>query len=322
MKDFRRVTAAALIGLAPLAGVAEAQDYPTESITWIAPSSPGGGFDVISRILAPKLSEILGQSVVVQNIEGAGSTIGAAVAAKAAPDGYTILLANANHTVGMSLYTDLDYDVIESFDPIIRFAEIYQVFIANPNLEAKTLGEFIALAKEKPGELNAAHAGIGSPTHICLELLKMKADIDFTQIPYAGGGQALTSVVSGETDMECALYSASKSFIEAGQVRAWAVTSKDRIASAPDIPTTTETIPDFVFLGWFGALVPKGTPEPVRTRIGEAIRAAVGDPAIKQRIIDLGMNPIDEGPEAFAAYLKKEVEDSRTLVEQAGIQPR
>jgi tripartite-type tricarboxylate transporter receptor subunit TctC len=323
-RDRRSIFAAATIALAPVLApmAASAQDYPTKPITWIAPSSPGGGFDVISRILAPKLSELLGQSVVVQNIEGAGATIGAAVAAEAAPDGYTILLANANHTVGMSLYKDLKYDVVESFDPIVRFAEIFQVFIANPNLEAKTLADLVALAKEKPGELNAAHAGVGSPTHICLEQLKMQAGIDFTEIPYAGGGQALTSVVSGETDFECALYSASKSFIEAGQVKALAMTSKERIASAPDVPTAAETIPGFVFLGWFGALVPKGTPEPIRAKIGEAIKAAVADPAIKQKMIDLGLNPIDEGPEAFAAYIKKEVEDSKLLVEKAGIQPQ
>ncbi len=316
------VAAIAAIAAVLSPGAASAQDYPNKPITWIAPSSAGGGFDIISRLIAPKLSEILGQSVVVQNIEGAGATIGAAVAAEAAPDGYTILLANANHTVGMSLYKDLKYDVVESFDPIIRFAEIYQVFIANPDLEAKTLGEFVALAKEKPGELNAAHAGVGSPTHICLELLKLQAGIDFVEIPYAGGGQALTSVVSGETDMECALYSASKPFIEDGKVRALAMTSKERTSFAPDIPTAAETIPDFVFLGWFGALVPKGTPEPVRAKIGAAIKAAIADPTIKQRIIDLGMSPIDDGPEAFAAYLKKEVEDSRTLVEKADIQPQ
>ena len=307
---------------AALPTTAIAQDYPTKPITWIAPSSPGGGFDVISRILAPKLSEILGQSVVVQNIEGAGATIGAAVAAEAAPDGYTILLTNANHTVGMSLYKELKYDIVESFDPIIRFAESYQIFIANPKLEAKTIGDFIALAKEKPGELNVAHAGIGSPTHICLELLKMKTGIDFTEIPYAGGGQALASVVSGETDMECAVYSAAKSFIEGDQVRALAMTSKERTSFAPDIPTVAETVPDFVYLGWFGALVPKGTPEPVRAKIGDAIKTALADPAIKQKIIDLGMGPIDEGPDVFAAYLKKEVEDSRVLVEKAGIQPK
>lgn len=321
-KDRKSVCAAALVAIAavlpPVAGAA--QDYPSQPITWIAPSSPGGGFDIISRLLAPKLSEALGQSVVVENIEGAGATIGAAVAAEAAPDGYTILLANANHTVGQALYKDLKYDVIGSFDPILRFAEIHQVFIASPNVEAKTLGDFIAMAKAKPGQLNMAHAGIGSPTHICAELFQMQAGIDLQDIPYAGGGQALTSVVSGETDIECALYSASKPFIEDGKVRALAMTSKERTSFAPDIPTAAETIPDFAFLGWFGALVPKGTPEPVRAKIGEAIKTSIADPAIRQKIIDLGMNPIDEGPEAFAAYLKKEVEDSRALVEKAGIQ--
>jgi tripartite-type tricarboxylate transporter receptor subunit TctC len=303
--------------LAPV-GVAEAQDYPTRSITWIAPSSPGGGFDVISRVLAPKLSEILGQSVVVQNIAGAGATIGAAKAAEAAPDGYTILLGNANHTMGMSLYKDL-----ESFDPIVRFADIHRVIVSNPDLEAKTFGELVALAKEKPGQLNAAHSGVGSPTHICLKLLKMQAEIDFVEIPYEGGGQAIASVVSGETDMECLPYASAKPFIDGGQVRALAVASKERIAFAPDIPTAAEILPDFEGRGgWYGALVPKGTPEPVRAKIGEAIRTAVADPTIRQKIMDLGMNPIDEGPEAFASYLKKEVEDSQVLVERAGLQPQ
>jgi tripartite-type tricarboxylate transporter receptor subunit TctC len=315
--------AAAIIAFATALPInATAQDYPTKPITWIAPSSPGGGFDVISRLLAPKLSEILGQSVVVQNIEGAGATIGAAVAAEAAPDGYTILLTNANHTVGMSLYKDLKYDIVESFDPIIRFAESYQIFIANPKFEAKTMADVIALAKEEPGALNVAHAGVGSPTHICLELLKMKAGIDVTQIPYAGGGQALTSVVSGETDMECAVYSAAKSFIDGGQVTALAMTSKDRPSFAPDIPTVAETVPDFVYLGWFGALVPKGTPEPVRAKIGAAIEEAVSDPTVREKILALGMGPINDGPDAFAAFLKQDVEQARELVKQAGIEPK
>ena len=314
--------AAVMAAAAALPTAATAQDYPTKPITWIAPSSPGGGFDVISRLLAPKLSEILGQSVVVQNIEGAGATIGAAVAAEAAPDGYTILLTNANHTVGMSLYKELKYDIVDSFDPIIRFAESYQIFIANPKLEAKTMADVIALAKAKPGELNVAHAGVGSPTHICLELLKMKTGIDFAQIPYAGGGQALASVVSGETDLECAVYSAAKSFIEGNQVAALAMTSKERPSFAPDIPTVAETVPDFEFMAWFGALVPKGTPEPVRAKLRAAIEQAIADPAVKEKIVALGMGPINDGPEAFADFLKKDVEQSRILVEKAGIEPK
>ena len=316
------VAAIACAAAVVAAGSGSAQDYPNKPITWIAPSSPGGGFDVVSRIIAPKLSEVLGQSVVVQNIDGAGATIGAAVAAEAAPDGYTILLANSNHTTAESLYKKLNYNVIDSFDPVVRFTLLQQVFIVNPKVEAQTLADLIALAKARPGELNMAHAGVASPTFMCAVLFEQAAGVDVNLIPYAGGGQALTSVVSGETDFECAVYSATRSFIEDGTVRGLAITSKDRIALDPDLPAASETLPGFEFLGWYGLLVPKGTPLEIREKIRSALMETLEDPATKQKLSDLGMEPFNEGPDEFAAYLKKEVADTRKLVEAAGVEPQ
>jgi len=324
VKQFLKIAAVALTGLAPLtvAGTAQAIDYPTKPITWIAPSSAGGGFDIVSRILSPKLSEVLGQPVVVQNIEGAGATIGAAVAASAAPDGYTILLANANHTAAESLYKSLSYHLLDAFDPIVRFTELQQVFIANPNFEAKTMEELVALAKEKPGEINMAHAGVGSPTFMCSKLLQAEAGIEISDIPYAGGGQALTAVVSGESDVECALYSAAKPFMEDGTVRGLAITSKERASFAPDLPAVSETVPGYEFLGWFGLVVPKGTPLEVREKIRSALVETLADEKVKNALAELGMLPIDQGPEEFGAYLKNEVEQTKALIEKAGIEPQ
>jgi tripartite-type tricarboxylate transporter receptor subunit TctC len=323
LNNFRPfIAAAAICAATTYSGAAMATDYPTRPITWIAPSSAGGGFDVVSRLIAPKLSEVIGQPVVVQNIPGAGATIGAQVAAESKPDGYTILLANANHTEAEALYKNLKYNVLTSFDPVVRFAEMQHLLIANPKIGVNTLADFIAKAKANPGKMNAAHAGVGSPTFLCLKLLEMDAGIELNTIPYKGGGEALASVVSGETDFECSNYAASKSLVEDGTVKALAITSKERKPFAPEMPVAAETVPGFEVLGWFGLLVPKGTPDDVRAKIRSALATTLADPATKKRLTDLGMSPTDMGPEEFAAAMKKDVDETKVLVQKAGIEPR
>jgi tripartite-type tricarboxylate transporter receptor subunit TctC len=316
---------AAAVGAASLVAFASAgaaQGYPDHPITWVVPSSAGSGFDVVARIIAPKLSEVLGQSVVIQNIAGAGATIGAAVVAQAAPDGYTILLANSNHTAAESLYKKLSYNIVDSFDPVVRFVEFPQVLVVNPEVEAKTVADLLALAKAKPGELNIAHAGVGSTTFMCAELLKSVAGIDLASIPYAGGGPAMTSVVAGETNVYCPPYPAAEPFIKDGRIRALAITSQARAPQLPDLPAVSESLPGFEFISWYGLMVPAGTPAEVRSRIRAALVETLADPAVKKGIADLGFNPIDEGPEAFTAFLEKEVEVTRELIEKAGIEPQ
>ena len=324
MRKFQNLIAAALVGAASVAcsSAGFAQGYPDRPITWIVPSSAGSGFDVISRLIAPKLSEVIGQPVVIQNIAGAGATVGATTASEAKPDGYTILLANANHTAGEALYKSLPYNLLTSFDPVVRFTASYHVFVVNPALEAQSLNDFITEARAKPGELNIAHAGVGSTTFMCAELFKSMADIDLASIPYAGGGPALTSIVAGETNVYCAPYSTAKPFIEDGKVRSLAISSKERMPFLPDLPTAAESVPGFSFVSWYGLVVPVGTPLEIREKIRTALAETLADPAVKKGLADLGFDPTDEGPEEFGAFLKSEVEVTKQLIEKAGIQPQ
>jgi tripartite-type tricarboxylate transporter receptor subunit TctC len=221
VRKLKSFAVAALAGCASIASSATviAQDYPSQPLVWIAPSSPGSGFDVVARIIAPKLSEVLGQSVIVENITGAGGTIGAARAAEADPDGYTVLMVNINHTSAEALRNDLPYNLLESFEPVIRFAASYYVYVVHPDVEATTLEEFIALAKERPDDFNVANAGIGSATFMSGEYFKSKAGLDIQHIPYEGGGPALASIVAGETQFYGAPLATAKPFIDDGGVR-------------------------------------------------------------------------------------------------------
>ena len=322
MRKLSILALASGLAVTGLVGTGVAQEYPDRPITWIVPSSPGSAFDVISRIFTPKLSEVLGQSVVIQNITGAGGTIGAATAAEAKPDGYTVLFVNANHTAGEALYKNLTYDLLESFDPIVRLTNSYFVFVVNPSIEEQTLDEVVARAKEHPGEINYASAGVGSVTFMCGELFKSVADIDMTHIPYEGGGPAVASVVSGETDFYCAPYSTGKPFIEDGKVRALAVSSGERLSFLPDLPSASEAVPDFAFISWHGLVAPKGTPPEIREKIRTALIETFDDPKVKEQLAAIGEEIVNEGPEEFAAFLKNEVATMKKIVEDAGIAPQ
>jgi tripartite-type tricarboxylate transporter receptor subunit TctC len=321
----KTIAAAALAGgallAAPQAGLAQA-DYPSQPIVWIAPSSPGSGFDIVARIITPKLGEILGQPVVVENVAGAGGTVGASKAAAEKPDGYTILQVNINHTSGEALYKSLSYNLLTSFDPVVRFTASYHVFVTRKDLEVNSLADVVAMAKAEPGKLNFASAGIGSSTFMITELLKSVAGIDMTHIPYEGGGPALASIVAGETDFYGAPYSAAKPMIEAGEVKALAISSKERAPFLPDLPSASESVPGFEFMSWYGLVTPAGTPVEIREKIRSALAETLQDPAIKAKLAELGFDPIDEGPDDFAVFLKKDVETMKDLVQKAGIEPK
>jgi tripartite-type tricarboxylate transporter receptor subunit TctC len=320
-----RLAAAALAGAAllgmPQTGMAQS-DYPNKPVVWIAPSSAGSGFDVIARIITPKLGEILGQSVVIENIAGAGATVGAATAAEAKPDGYTILQINANHTAAESLYKSLSYDLIDSFDPVLRFNVSYHVLVVRKNLEVSSLGDLIAMAKAEPGKLNFASAGVSSVTFMCAEIFNSKAGIEMQHIPYEGGGPAVASIVAGETDFYAAPYATAKPFIEGGEVKALAMTSKERAKFEPDLPAASEFVPDFEFMSWYGLVVPKGTPTEIRDKIRAAMAEALADPDTQNKLQALGFDPVDEGPEEFAAFLKNEIQVTAEIIKAAGIEPK
>ena len=297
-----------------------AQDYPTRTVVWLAPSSAGSGFDVVARIITPKLSEVLGQSVVVENVAGAGGTVGAAKAAEAEPDGYTILQVNINHTSAEALRKDLGYNLLESFEPVIRFSNSYYVLVVNPKLEAKTLGQLIEAAKKEPGKFNYASAGAGSATFMHAEIFLAKAGIKMIHIPYEGGGPALASIIAGETDFYGAPYATAKPIIEEEKVRALAVSSAERLSFLPDVPAAAEFVPGFSFGSWYGLVVPKGTPAEVREKIRTAMAETLADPTIKKRLEDLGLEIFDEGPEEFGAFMAAEVATMNEVVKSAGIE--
>lgn len=324
MRRIRRLVTAAAVGLAPLmmAGAAAAQDYPNREILWIAPSSAGSGFDVVSRIVAPKMSEILGQPIVIENITGAGATVGAAKAAEADPDGYTILLISINHAAGEALYKSLSYNLLTSFDPVVRFTTSYHVLTVRKDLDVATLADLIAKAKAEPDKLNFASAGVGSATFMCGELFKSAAGIAMTHIPYEGGGPAMASIVAGETDFYPAPFDTAKPFIESGEIKALAVTAKERLPSAPDLAAAAETVPGFEFVSYYGLVVPKGTPPEVREKIRAATAEAVADPKVAKQLTDLGFVLVDQGEAEFAAFLEKQVEAAKAAVKKAGIEPK
>jgi tripartite-type tricarboxylate transporter receptor subunit TctC len=315
---------AALAALAPvmLSGAAMAQDYPNQDIIFISPSSAGSGFDVVARIIAPKMSEILGEPVVIENIAGAGATVGAAKAAEADPDGHTILLISFNHAAAEALYKSLSYHLLEDFDPVIRFTSSYHVVVVKKDLEVATLADLIDKAKASPGELNYASAGVGSVTFMSGELFKSAAGIDMTHIPYEGGGPAMASIVAGETDVYVAPFDTAKPFIESGEVKGLAVTAKEPLAAMPDLPPAAETMNGFEFVNFYGLVVPKGTPPEVIEKVRAAVAEAVADPKVGKQLTDLGFVLVDQGPEEFTAFLEEKIAAAKDAVEKAGIEPK
>ena len=300
---------------------AHTQPYPDRTITYIVPSSPGSSPDIVGRIMAEALGKILGAPVVVLNRSGAGGTIAAAAAAKAAPDGYTILQANTNHSFSQTFYKNLPYDLEHDFSPIGRFASAFYVVTAHPKLGVKTLPELIAKAKAAPGKLNYASGGIGAATFIVTEVLKAKAGIDLVHVPYAGGGPALASILAGVTDVYGSPYATAKPFIADGKLVGLAVTSAQRIPWLPDVPTVAETLPGYEVTTWYGLLLPAGTPQAVRDKVQSAAMQAIEMAETRQRLEELGYVTIKETPEEFTRFLHEDIEKMAALIKQYNLKP-
>ena len=320
----RRTIAACLAAFAALLllpRLAHAQAYPDRTISYIVPSSPGSSPDIVGRIMADALAKILGQPVVVLNRSGAGGTIAAAAAAKAAPDGYTILQANTNHSFSQTFYRNLTYDLEHDFSPVGRFASAFYIVTAHPKVGVKTLPELIAKAKVAPGKLNYASGGIGAATFIVVEVLKAQAGIDLVHIPYAGGGPALASILAGTTDVYGSPYATAKPFVEEGKLVGLAVSSAERIPWLPDVPTVAERLPGYEVTTWYGLLLPAGTPKAVRDKVQAAAVQAIGMAETRKRLEELGYVTIKDTPEAFAGFLHEDIEKMAALIKQYNLKP-
>ena len=302
---------------------AQAQAWPTRPVRIVVPSPPAGGTDIVARVMAEHFSKAFKQQFFVENRPGAGNMIGIESVARAAPDGYTYLMTASTLSLNSVLYKKVSYDPIKDFAPITLAATAPNVLIVNPSVPAKTLNEFIALAKREPGKLTYGTPGIGTSPHMCMELFKSMAGVDLQHIPYRGTVPALTDVMSGQINAMFSTVLSAKPQIEAGKVRALGVSTAKRAGTMPDIPSVAEAgVPGYEAVQWYGFLAPVGTPEPILKQIHAEAMKALNATEMREKLAHDGADPAPTTPEAFAAHIKAELEKWRRVAQAAGIQPQ
>jgi tripartite-type tricarboxylate transporter receptor subunit TctC len=308
------------LGMA-VAFAANAQTYPSKPIRFVSPYPPGGANDILARIVGQKLGESVGQQIVIENRAGATGNIGAEVVAKAAPDGYTILMGQAsNLTINVSLMSKMPYDPVRDFAPVTLVATTPNLLVVHPSLPVRTVKDLVVLARAKPGSINYASSGSGSAGHLAAELFKRVAHIDMVHIPYKGAAPALTDVVAGQAQLYFTSPISAQPFVKAGRLRMVAVTSLKRSPSMPDIPTVAESgYPDFDVVSWWGILTPAGVPKDIIARLHTEIVKVLALPEIKAKFADQGADVASDTPEQFAAYIKTEIAKWARLIKELGV---
>jgi tripartite-type tricarboxylate transporter receptor subunit TctC len=299
---------------------AAASLYPSKPIRFIVPFPPGGGTDTVGRMLAQRLTERLGQQVIVDNRGGANAIIGTEIAAKAPPDGYTLLFSlQANLAVNPSLYRALPYDPERDFSPVIQINTIALMLAAHPGLPAKNISELVRLAKSKPGQITYASSGIGGSSHLAMELLRKAARIELVHVPFKGGGPALTALLGGQVNLYSGPVLVSQPHVKAGRLKALGVTTPKRLASFPDVPAISETIPGYESVVWQGIVVPKRTPTAIVNRLNTEVNKILREPAIRDKLAASGADVVGGTQAAFAAFIKEETAKYAKLIKDAGI---
>ncbi|MGC1445650.1 MAG: tripartite tricarboxylate transporter substrate binding protein [Xanthobacteraceae bacterium] len=317
----RRLVCAGATLLALLGALAPARaDYPERPVTIVVGFPPGGPSDVLARVIARKLGELLGQPFVVDNRPGAGGNVAGEVVAHAEPDGYTLLMGNNSIlATNASLYTKIGFDPVKDFSPISLIGSQANILVVNPNVPAHTMGELIDLAKANPGKLNFASSGFGAAAHLAGELFKTMAQIDIVHVPYKGAGPALQDVISGQDQMMFATAASVVGMIKGGQVRALAVTTLKRTAILPDIPTVDELgLKGFEATTWHGLVAPDGTPKDVIATLHRAVVAALNDPEVRHLLNELGVDIVGDSPEEFSAYIQAEIPKWAEVIKASG----
>jgi tripartite-type tricarboxylate transporter receptor subunit TctC len=313
----------AAAALLPMAQLAQSQAYPARAVRLVVPSSPGGGTDASARILAPRLSELLGQQVVVENRPGAATMIGLEVVAKSPPDGYTLVMANSTMAILPSMRRNLRMDVIRGFTPITLVASNPQMLVSHPSLPVKTLKQLIAFARARPGTLDYASGGYGGNPHMCMELLLSMTGLKITYVPYKSGNAGLTDVLGGQVPIMMASVLSALPHVRNARLRAYGVTTAQRFSSVPDIPTIAEAgVPGYDATQWFGILAPAGTPRDIIARLHGDVGRALKDPEVRKRFVADGSDTVASGsPEEFAAYIRADEAKWAKVVKDAGLKP-
>ncbi|HEY7655913.1 MAG TPA: tripartite tricarboxylate transporter substrate binding protein [Burkholderiales bacterium] len=297
-----------------------AQDYPAKPVRIIIGFPPGGATDLVSRLMAPRFADLLKQQFIVDNRPGANGVIGTDLAARAAPDGYTIHLATVGSLVLSPATGKVPYDPIKDFAPISQAVALQNIFIVHPTLPVRSMKELIVLAKAKPGALNFASSGAASPGHLAGELFKNMARVDLVHVPYKGGGPALIDLIAGHIEIFVAVISTATPQVKAGKARALAVTGPKRAASLPEVPTVAEAaLKGYEATNWYGYVVSAGTPRPIIERLHQATVTVLDMPDIRRALLDQGIEAAPSSPERFAAYIKAETGKWTKVIKAAGI---
>ncbi len=317
----RRTALSGLAALALARGAAAQGAYPGKPIRLVVAFAPGGFTDIVGRVTAAKLSEALGQQVLVDNKAGAGGIIGTEIGAKAPPDGYTLLLGTiSTHAMNPHLYKTLPYDPVKDFAPVARVATSPNILVVHPSVPAKSVAELIAAAKAKPGDLKYGSGGNGTSSHLAGEMFKSIAGVDILHVPYRSTSQGVTALLAGEISLMFDTLPSSLPHVQAGTLRALAVTPKERVAFVPDLPTVAESgLPGFEMGVWVGIFAPAGTPAPVIARLDAETRKLLALPDVVARFEALGVTPFYAPPDGLATYLREETEKWGKVVRGANI---
>jgi tripartite-type tricarboxylate transporter receptor subunit TctC len=299
-----------------------AQDYPSKPVKVLVSTAPGGMADTLGRLLATHLTQSMGQQFYVENRGGAGNIIGIDLVAKSPPDGYTLLVVAGTITSNHIMYKKMPYDVLRDLAPITQLVSLPNVLVVHPSQPYKTLGDFIAAAKAKPGQINFASAGVGSNLHLSMELLKAKAGIDVVHVPYKGVGPAMSDLIGGHVASMVSNVASAKPHIDSGKLRPLGVTSRARASALPNVPSIAESgVKDYEVLNWFGLFAPAGTPAPIITRMHAEAKAMLTAPEMKQRLTAEGAQAIVSTPADFTAFVKSEMAQWTEVGKAAKIQP-
>jgi tripartite-type tricarboxylate transporter receptor subunit TctC len=316
------VSRIALIALVAMVTQAQAQTFPAKPVRFIVPFATGGASDIVARVIGQKLGEAWAQTVLIDNRAGGSGMIGTELVARAAPDGYTLLVVEPTFAITPGLFFKVPFDVQKDFAPIAQIGQAPQVLVVHPSVPVKTVNELIALARAKPGQLNFASPGTGTTGHLGLELFKMMAKVDMVHIPYKGAGPAVADLLGGQVSVAVVSVSSAQTNIKAGRLRALGVTSAKRFGGTPDIPTIAEAaLPGFDTLQWWGLVAPRATPADIVNRIAADVGRLTAAPDMKERMLALGAEPVASSPERFALFIRDEIDKWGKLVRASGARP-
>ncbi len=314
-----RILVLLALALIAAAAVAQGTAYPAKPVRIVVPSSPGGGTDILARVLAQKLSESQGQQFVVENRPGAGQVIGIEAVARSAPDGYTLLMAASAIVINEVLYAKPPYDTLRDFVPVTLGASLPNILVVHPALPVKSVRELIALAKARPGQLNYSSAGSGTSPHLSMELFRLMAGITLTHVPYKGTGPATVDLVAGQVQLSMPNVLTALPQIKGGKLRGLGVTSAKRATGLPDIPAIAETLPGYEAIQWYGLLAPAGTPREIVNKVQAETARILVLPEVKARLAADGADAVGNRPEEFAAYIRTEIAKWGKVAKAGGI---